>query len=160
MKANRLPARLKPLFTLAKKSRANAHAPYSGCLVGAAILLTNGKTYGGCNVENSSYGAGVCAERGAIQTAIAAEGKIRIAEILVVTDASPPWLPCGLCRQVISEFVAELPGGDIPVYSTNLQGEVIETSFLSLYPGLFSPKELKAGQKKRRVTKSGGRASS
>lgn len=149
MKANRLPPRLKPLYQLAKKSRTNAHAPHSGCRVGAAIQLTNGKIYGGCNVENSSYGAGVCAERGAIQTAIAAEGKIRITEIVVVTDASPPWLPCGLCRQVISEFVANSPGGDIPIYSTNLKGDVVETTFLGLYPGLFSPKELKAGQKKR-----------
>ncbi|MBC7385211.1 MAG: cytidine deaminase [Cryobacterium sp.] len=146
MKTSRLPARLKPLYALAKKARKNSHSPYSGCKVGAAILLTNGKVFSGCNVENSSYGATVCAERGAIQTAVAAEGKIKIAQIVVVTDSSPPWLPCALCRQVISEFAAKSPGGDIPVHCTNLEGDAISTTFLALYPGLFSPEELRAGQ--------------
>ncbi len=148
MKAARLPAPLKALYSIAKKARAHAYAPHSGCQVGAAIRLTNGKIYAGCNVENSSYGGTVCAERGAIQTAICAEGKIRIREILVVTDANPPWLPCGLCRQVISEFVAAAPGADIPIYATNTRGEVISTTFTMLYPGLFSPAELRAAQKK------------
>ena len=140
----------KKLYQVAKKARANAHAPHSGCQVGAAIRLTNGKIYPGCNVENSSYGGTVCAERGALQTAVCAEGKIRVAEILVVTDANPPWLPCGLCRQVISEFVADAPGGDIAIHSTNVQGEVISTTFRALYPGLFSSKELRAAQMKKR----------
>lgn len=147
MTITKLPARLKPLFNLAKKVRLNSHSPYSRCKVGAAIRLTNGEIFTGCNVENSSYGATVCAERGAIQTAVAARGKIKIAEILVVTDASPPWLPCALCRQVISEFAASAPGGDIPVHSTNVLGETISTSFKALYPGLFSGKELREGQK-------------
>lgn len=147
MKVVKLPAALKPLYAAAKKARKNAHAPHSGCQVGAALRLSNGKIIPGCNVENSSYGGTVCAERGAIQTAVCLHGKIRIAEILVVTDATPPWLPCGLCRQIISEFVAAAPGGDIRVHSTNLKGECISTSFKALYPGLFSPKELKAAQK-------------
>lgn len=144
----KLPARLKKLYAVAKKARAHAHAPHSGCQVGAAILLSNGKIYPGCNVENASYGGTVCAERGAIQTAVCAEGKLRIAEILVVTDASPPWLPCGLCRQVISEFVADGPGGDIAIHATNTKGQMISMSFRTLYPGLFSPKELQLAQRK------------
>lgn len=150
MKIERVPPNLKKLYAVAKKARAHAHAPHSGCQVGAAIRLSNGKVYPGCNVENSSYGGTVCAERGAIQTAVCAEGKIRIETILVVTDASPPWLPCGLCRQVISEFVANAPGGDIPIYSTNTKGEMLASTFLKLYPGLFSPAELRRGQAKAR----------
>lgn len=149
----KIPPSLKSLYAVAKKARRNAHSPHSGCQVGAALRLSNGKMFAGCNVENSSYGATVCAERGAIQTAICSEGKIRIAEILVVTDAAPPWLPCGLCRQVISEFVAAAPGGDIRIHSTNLKGECISTTFMVLYPGLFSPKELKAAQKSSRTKK-------
>jgi cytidine deaminase len=149
MKMARLPAHLKKLYAAAKKARAHAYAPHSGCHVGAAIRLANGKIYSGCNVENSSYGGTVCAERGAIQTAVCAEGKLKITEILVVTDASPPWMPCGLCRQVMSEFVSSSPGGDMPIYSTNLKGEVITSSLSKLYPGLFSPVELKKGQKRK-----------
>lgn len=148
MKVTKLPTSLRSLYAVAKKARRNAHAPHSGCQVGAALKLSNGKIIPGCNVENSSYGATVCAERGAIQTAVCSEGKIRIAEILVVTDAAPPWMPCGLCRQVISEFVATAPGGDIDIHATNLKGDCISTTFKALYPGLFSPKELKAAQKK------------
>ena len=148
MKITKLPARLKPLFTLAKKVRLNSHSPYSGCKVGAAIKLSNGKVYTGCNVENSSYGATVCAERGAIQSAVAAEGNVKIADIVVVTDASPPWLPCALCRQVLSEFAANAVDGDFPIHATNVKGEVISTTFLALYPGLFSAEELRAGQRK------------
>ncbi|MBS1961620.1 MAG: cytidine deaminase [Bdellovibrionales bacterium] len=146
----RVPASLKKLYAVAKKARRNAHVPHSGCQVGAAIRLANGKVYPGCNVENASYGGTVCAERGALQTAVCAEGKIKVKEILVVTDASPPWMPCGLCRQVISEFVADAPGGDIAIYSTNLKGEMLATTFAKLYPGLFSPAELKAAQRKKK----------
>jgi cytidine deaminase len=151
MKVARVPSHLKKLYAVAKKARAHAHVPHSGCQVGAAIRLTNGKIFPGCNVENASYGGTVCAERGAIQTAVCQVGKIRIQEILVVTDATPPWLPCGLCRQVISEFVANAPGGDIPIYATNLKGEMLATTFLTLYPGLFSPAVLRAAQKRKRT---------
>ncbi len=146
--AEKIPTRLMPLYKVAKRARANAHAVHSGCQVGAAIRLANGKVYPGCNVENASYGGTVCAERGALQTAVCAEGKIRVAEILVVTDASPPWLPCGLCRQVISEFIARAPGGDIAIHATNLRGEILTTSFRALYPGLFSPAELGRAQRR------------
>jgi len=149
MKTERLPPKLRKLFAVAKKARSHAYAPHSGCQVGAAIELESGGIYPGCNVENASYGGTVCAERGGIQTAICAEGKIRIKQILVVTDANPPWLPCGLCRQVISEFVANSRAGDIPIYSTNTKGDMIASTFLKLYPGLFSPSELKRGQARK-----------
>ncbi len=146
MKITKIPASLKKMYNVAKKARSHAHAPHSGCRVGAAIRLANGKIFSGCNVENASFGGTVCAERGAIQTAICAEGKIKLKEILVVTESNPPWLPCGLCRQVIAEFVSSAPGGDIIVYATNLKGEMVTTSILKLYPGLFSPAELRRAQ--------------
>jgi cytidine deaminase len=83
----------------------NAHAPYSNFHVGAAILLTNGKVFSGCNVENASYGMTNCAERTAIFTAVAELGpKIEIQAVAVTNDHGVACSPCGACRQVIYEF--------------------------------------------------------
>ncbi len=83
----------------------NAHAPYSKFRVGAAILLTNGKIFSGCNVENASYGMTNCAERTAIYSAVAECGpKIEIQAVAVVNEQGVPCSPCGACRQVIYEF--------------------------------------------------------
>ena len=83
----------------------NAHAPYSNFRVGAAILLSNGEMFSGCNVENSSYGMSNCAERTAIFSAVAQLGpKIEIQAVAVVNDRGIPCSPCGACRQVIYEF--------------------------------------------------------
>ena len=83
----------------------NAHAPYSNFHVGAAILLTNGKIFSGCNVENSSYGMTNCAERTAIFSAVAELGpKIEIQAVAVANDHGVACSPCGACRQVIYEF--------------------------------------------------------
>jgi len=144
--AAKLPKELEPLYEVAKKARLHSHSPHSGHKVGAALRTKSGKIYPGCNVENSSYGATVCAERGAIQTAVCAEGALDIAEILVVTDAAPPWMPCALCRQVMSEF-AEAAGGDFPIHATNLEGDVKTVQFSRLYPDSFTPSELGTGRK-------------
>jgi cytidine deaminase len=83
----------------------NAHAPYSNFHVGAAILLTNGKIFSGCNVENASYGMSNCAERTAIFSAVAELGpKIEIRAVAVTNDHGVACSPCGACRQVIYEF--------------------------------------------------------
>jgi cytidine deaminase len=83
----------------------NAHAPYSKFRVGAAILLTNGKIFAGCNVENASYGMTNCAERTAIFSAVARLGpKIEIQAVAVANDHAVACSPCGACRQVIYEF--------------------------------------------------------
>lgn len=95
----------KKLETLAAKAMKNAHAPYSNFHVGAAILLTNGKIFSGCNVENASYGMTNCAERTAIFSAVAALGpKIEIGAVAVTNDHGVACSPCGACRQVIYEF--------------------------------------------------------
>ena len=95
------------LCTLAIKSMNNAYSPYSGYTVGAALLGDNGKVFTGCNVENSSYGATVCAERTAIFKAVS-DGERDFSMLAVAggkeNELSDKFLPCGICRQVMSEF--------------------------------------------------------
>jgi cytidine deaminase len=106
------------LLRAAKKVVKNAHAPYSNFRVGAAILLTNGKIFSGCNVENASYGMTNCAERTAIFSAVAELGpKIEIRAVSVVNDQGVPCSPCGACRQVIYEF-----GPDATIYFQGANG--------------------------------------
>ncbi len=94
------------LIQTALEYRKRAYAPYSGFLVGAAVEGESGKIYGGCNVENSSYGLTICAERVAVTRAVA-EGERKIKAIAVATSSSELSMPCGACRQVIIEFAKE-----------------------------------------------------
>ncbi len=93
-----------PLLTAAIEAQRQAYAPYSTKLIGASVLWADGHITSGCNIENASYGATVCAERVAIWKGISENHLRQIKEILVVSPANPPWPPCGVCRQVISEF--------------------------------------------------------
>lgn len=96
------------LVRSAKEAMKNAYAPYSKFRVGAAILLSNGTIFSGCNVENASYGMTNCAERTAIFSAVAQLGpKIEILAVSVVNEQGVPCAPCGACRQVIYEFGPE-----------------------------------------------------
>ncbi len=94
------------LVAAARAVRERAYAPYSSFKVGAAVRADSGELFVGCNVENASYGATICAERNAILAMVAA-GQRSIASIAVFTDAETLAMPCGLCRQVISEFQHE-----------------------------------------------------
>lgn len=99
-----------PLLQRAREARGRAHAPYSGFAVGSAVLM-DGTVVVGCNVENASYGATLCAERTAIATAVAA-GKRSLELIAISTSAAPEAdltgrTPCGLCRQVMGEFASD-----------------------------------------------------
>ena len=114
--------------------RKRAYAPYSGYLVGTALLCRSGEIYSGCNVENASYGATICAERMAIGAAVRNEGKPQVCAVMVVTDAETPWPPCGMCRQVIAEFA-----DGCQVFCANLQGTIESISFADLYPQAFTP---------------------
>jgi cytidine deaminase len=106
------------LLRAAQKTMKNAHAPYSKFRVGAAVLLSNGKIFSGCNVENASYGMTNCAERTAIFAAVAQLGpKIEIRSVTVVNDHGVPCSPCGACRQVIYEF-----GPDAMIYFQGANG--------------------------------------
>ena len=93
------------LFVAAREVLGRAYAPYSKFHVGAAVLAASGAVYGGCNVENASYGLTMCAERSAIAAGVAAEGpSFRIRAIAVLNQNDAPCAPCGACRQVIFEF--------------------------------------------------------
>lgn len=93
----------KDLLQYAKNAMNHAYAPYSGFSVGAAILDENNNIHAGCNVENSAYPEGVCAESSAISGMILGGGK-KIKKILLVTSGTSMATPCGGCRQKISEF--------------------------------------------------------
>lgn len=129
---------VKKAFNEARNSRLKAHAPYSKFQVGAALIADNGSIYGGCNIENASYGATVCAERVAIWKAVS-QGVSQVTDIVVVTDAEHPAFPCALCLQVMAEFLAP----ESRVWIGNLQGILSSHTFESLLPRPFGPRELK-----------------
>ncbi len=124
------------LIDMAKEARKNAYAPYSKFKVGAALLTKSGKVFTGCNVENSSFGASMCAERVAVFKAVS-EGEREFKAIAVVTDTDDPAMPCGMCRQVLSEFSM-----DIKVYAANLDGKVKTTTLRELLPHAFTKEDL------------------
>ncbi len=95
------------LVSAAKDARKRAYAPYSKYKVGAAVLTESGDVFIGCNVENASYGATICAERAAITQMIAAGGKKPVA-CAVVTQGQVGGSPCGICRQVLAEFSEDM----------------------------------------------------
>lgn len=94
---------LEPMLDLAREALARAHAPYSGFRVGACIRGASGRLYAGCNVENTSYPVGQCAEATAIG-AMVTGGDRGIAEVVLVTERAEPCTPCGRCRQQLAEF--------------------------------------------------------
>jgi cytidine deaminase len=100
--------------------------------VGSAVLTSENKIYSGCNIENSSYGGTVCAERVAIFKAIS-EKKVSLSKVYVYSKDG--WPPCGLCRQVISEFAAN----DLEVIIGNEKGEEKSIKFTDLMPLSFTP---------------------
>ena len=120
------------LIREATKARENASAPFSKFKVGAALQTKSGKVYYGCNVENSTYGLTVCAERVALFSAIAS-GDRQFSAIAVVTQSDEPSTPCGACRQVMWEYC-----GDIPVTLANLDGKRVEHKLSSLFPFPFN----------------------
>lgn len=97
------------LLEAAQQALQKAYAPYSGFRVGAAILTEQGNLFTGCNVENSSYGLTICAERTAVVSAVVQEGgeQMRIRAVAVVNNRRTYCPPCGACRQVLYEFGAE-----------------------------------------------------
>jgi len=115
---------------------AHAYSPYSKVHVGSAILMSDGHIYSGCNVENASYGGTVCAERVAIFKAVS-ENKRSIKKVYVYTKEG--WPPCGLCRQVISEFAS----ADTEIIMGNEAGGETIMKFSDLMPLSFTPDHLK-----------------
>jgi cytidine deaminase len=120
------------LLAAARTTRDAAYAPYSGNFkVGAAVLTADGRIFTGCNIENASFGATMCAERVAIFAAVAA-GQRQIKALAVIADTPQPVAPCGLCRQVLQEF-----GPDCLVIMANLKGEYQAAMMAQLLPHAF-----------------------
>ncbi len=138
------------LIAEARAAALNAHAPYSGFGVGAAVLLTDGSVIRGANFENASYGLSLCAETVALATANAA-GKLReVVAIGVVggmirdgaITGKDVVRPCGRCRQVINE-AAQLGGRDVRVHCAGAVGDAVTSYLLSdLLPDAFGPADL------------------
>lgn len=126
------------LLARASAASTRAYAPYSGFEVGAAVLA-DGDIFDGANIENASYGLTVCAERNAIFRAVL-EGCRDLQAIAVVTRTSPPSPPCGMCLQVMEEFVADPT--QMRVLLGNHQGERIELKLSDLLPVAFRPGNL------------------
>ncbi|MCC5958672.1 MAG: cytidine deaminase [Rhodobacteraceae bacterium] len=128
------------LLLEARRLRDMAYAPYSGFQVGAALRSTDGRVFGGCNVENAAYPEGLCAEAGAI-AAMVAGGAREIAEIVVVADSPTPVPPCGGCRQKIAEFAS----ADTHVTMVTLSGQERTMTLAELLPGAFGPSHMDKG---------------
>lgn len=126
---------LKTLIEAALRVRQNAYIPYSGYAVGAALQTPDGQVFVGCNVENASYPAGICAERAALVTAVSA-GVQQFEALVVATDNGGA--PCGICRQMLYEFA---PG--LRVILVDADGQVrVETTLDDLLRHGFGPKNL------------------
>jgi cytidine deaminase len=121
-----------PLVAAARAARERAYAPYSHFAVGAALLMEDGSVHAAANVENCIPALSICAERNAMSAAASA-GLRRPQAVAVVTDATPPARPCGLCRQTLIEFAR-----DLPILVVNVRGDREETTLAELFPQPFS----------------------
>jgi cytidine deaminase len=124
------------LVVAATQARENAYARYSNFRVGAALRAASGRVFGGCNIENATYGLTICAERVAIFKAMS-EGEREFDAIAVVTDTDMLTSPCGACRQLLWEFC-----GDVPVILSNLKGKTETLRMRDLFPKPFDSSSL------------------
>ena len=116
-----------------------AHAPYSGLRVGAVLkVVGRDELICGCNVENASYPAGICAERNALFASVARWGEISIEWMVVVTDGERSVYPCGMCLQTMAEFEK----GDFPIYLGNKRVIERDLNFYQLLPHRFDGESL------------------
>lgn len=127
-------------YRLAKEVRERAYAPYSNFKVGAVLVAKDSHTmYSGCNVENASFGATICAERSAILNAISSGEERDYIVLVVVTDSNPPAPPCALCLQVLSEFCDP----SLTIALANLEEVTTVLQLRDLLPHPFDGKRLK-----------------
>lgn len=119
------------LIEIAIQAMNKAYSPYSKFKVGAALLTESGKVYTGCNVENASYGATICAERVAAVSAVA-DGELCFKKIAIVSSSGEYTYPCGVCLQFLSEFMK-----DGTVILNDSQKGIKEIAFDELFPNAF-----------------------
>jgi cytidine deaminase len=131
--------RLEELVQVATSAMRQAYAPYSNFRVGAALLTRSGDIFRGCNVENAAYPSGLCAERGAVMSAVA-HGQRDLLLLALVTEAEEPTPPCGQCRQVLAEFAPALD-----IVSVGRAGVSRRWTMTDLLPSPFLPASLGGG---------------
>ena len=119
------------LIKAATQAREHAHAPYSHFRVGAALRAKSGRIFTGCNIENSTFGLTLCAERVAVFKALS-EGERAFDAVAVVADTERLTPPCGACRQILWEFCR-----DAEVVLTNLSGRIEVRRISDLFPEAF-----------------------
>lgn len=124
----------KELINLAKKASENAYSPYSKLRVGAALLTEDNQVFLGCNIENASYGLSICAERVAVFNAVS-NGKRKFKKIAIITSERKGIMPCGACRQVLSEF-----NDDIEIITVDSEGNLVKYKLSNLLPYSFKLK--------------------
>jgi cytidine deaminase len=139
------------LITRARQVAANAYAPYSGFAVGCVVETTDGKRFDGANMENASYGVGMCAEVGALMAASLGSGLASVERVFVAggllaaggqVAGEEVVTPCGRCRQLIAE-AAQLSGRDVEVVCASGDGTIVKRHFISeLLPHAFGPASL------------------
>lgn len=122
------------LIKIANKAKENSYSPYSGFKVGACVLTEKGRIFTGCNIENISFGATICAERTAIFKAIS-EGEKNFKKIAVMSSGENFAYPCGICIQVLYEF---MPDGELIV--SNRDGKIEKYKIKDLMPYQFNEK--------------------
>ncbi|MCG8467894.1 MAG: cytidine deaminase [Gemmatimonadetes bacterium] len=135
-------ARWGELVACAVAAMRGAYAPYSRFLVGAALETDDGRVFDGCNVENSSYPVGICAERVAIGHAVVSGARC-FTRLVVASSGSAPASPCGMCRQALAEF-----GTDLEIRSVTETGEELRWTLDELLPAHFRLDDLVAGARR------------
>lgn len=126
-------------YQLAKAVRENAYAPYSKYKVGVSVkVVGQDQFFNACNVENSSYGGCICAERNAINQCVAVNKEVNLEFLVLVTDNKEGALPCGICLQTISEFCPP----DFPIHIANLEGVLKSFCLRDLLPHSFDSSKL------------------
>ena len=124
------------LFERAVRALDNAYVPYSHYPVGASLLAADGRVFDGCNVENASYGATICAERTAIASAVC-QGASCFTAIAIAGARDQSW-PCGICRQVLNEFSKDMR----VICGARKTGKFTAVPLTELLPRAFGPEDL------------------
>jgi cytidine deaminase len=125
--------KIEDLILKAKEVLKNSYSPYSKFRVGAAVLSESGKVYEGVNVENSSFGGTICAERSAICSAVT-YGERKVKVIAIASDQEEYIFPCGICRQFIAEFAED----DTVIVCSNSKGDYVQRTLKEILPNYFT----------------------